>query len=239
MSNLTLAAICTLAGQIAKCPGFATQQGQMLNFVFDDLVQHQDLKVNRVTQSIVVQANSNGPFALEVDYQRTYDLFFMQNNLPYFLNSITMRQYDEEFKDPSIANYPYEYATDLSTQAKVTANALLTNSKGLLFIYPQSSGQITLTHRYMVIQPTYALPQNDATTIPWFEDQDYLVTATAARLMKVTDDERQPKFEAQALGMLKRHLIMEGDEQQTVKNVRLDPRRFHSRRSLKPTKVTD
>lgn len=239
MSNLTLSAICSLAGQIAKCPGFATQQGQMLNFVFDDLVQHQDLKVNRVTQSIVVQANSNGPFALEADYQRTYDLFFMQNNLPYFLNSITMRQYDEEFKDPSIANYPYEYATDLSTQAKVAANLLLANSKGLLFIYPQSSGQITLTHRYMVIQPTYALPQNDAVTIPWFEDQDYLVTATAARLMKVTDDERQPKFEATALAMLKRHLIMEGDEQQTVKNVRLDPRRFHSRRSLKPTKVTD
>jgi hypothetical protein len=32
---------------------------------------------------------------------------------------------------------------------------------------------------------------------------------------------------------------MEGDEQQVVKSVRLDPRRFHTNRTLKPTKITD
>jgi hypothetical protein len=39
--------------------------------------------------------------------------------------------------------------------------------------------------------------------------------------------------------MLRIHLIMEGDEQRVVQSVRLDPRRFHSNRSLKPTKITD
>jgi hypothetical protein len=39
--------------------------------------------------------------------------------------------------------------------------------------------------------------------------------------------------------MLATHIIMEGDEQAVVKSVRLDPRRFHTNRTLKPTKITD
>ena len=37
--------------------------------------------------------------------------------------------------------------------------------------------------------------------------------------------------------MLKPHLIMEGDEQSAVHEIKLDPRKFKSNRSLKPTKV--
>ncbi|ENZ77478.1 MULTISPECIES: hypothetical protein [Ralstonia] len=226
---LTAAQIVAYALQIAKCPGFTSQGGQSLNLVLQDLCLHRDLKVNRKTQSIVVQANSNGPFNLEADYNRTYDLFFSQNNLPYFLHPISMEEYDQEFKDPSIANYPYEFATDLSPVAF--------GGVGLLYIYPQSSGQITLTHRYMVQQADILTPETSA-TVPWFSDTDYLIHATAYRMMRITDDERHDRFVKEAEEMLRTHLIMEGDEQAVVKQVRLDPRRFHTNRALKATKVT-
>lgn len=191
---------------------------------------HRDLKINRVTAYITAQAATNGPFNLEADYLRTYDLFYSQNNLPYFLYQISTKEYDAEFKDPSIANYPYEFATDLSPQA---AGGL-----GLLFIYPQSSGQLTLTHRYMLQRADMVSPETSA-LIPWFPYTDYLIHATAYRMMRITDDDRYDRYVAEAEKMLRIHLIMEGDEQSVVKSVQLDPRRFKSNRTLKPTKITD
>lgn len=234
MAYLQAQQIVARACAIAKCPGFTMQGGIYLNMALEDLWLHRDLKINRVTESINVQANNYGPFTLPLNYLRTYDLFFQQNNLPYFLNPISTQEWDQEFKDPSIANYPYEFMTILVDET--TAQGL--NSAGNLFIYPQSSGLITLTHRYMVKQPDIATPET-STIIPWFPDQDYLIKATASRLMDETDDTRKESFLAQCDAMLRIHLIMEGDEQQVVKSVRLDPRRFHSNRSLKPTKITD
>ena len=236
MAYLQSQQIVNLALQIAKCPGFTSQGGMFLNMVLEDLWLHRDLKVNRITEYITVQANDYGPFTLPQNYNRTYDLFFEQNNLPYFLNPISTQEYDAEFKDPSIANYPYEFMTILYDET--TALQQVPPSAGQLFIYPQSSGQIVLTHRYMVRQPDIATPET-STVIPWFSDQDYLITATAARLMQITDDTRRPEFLKEAATMLGIHLIMEGDEQQVVKSVKLDPRRFHTNRTLKPTKVTD
>jgi hypothetical protein len=236
MAYLTAQQIVTLACQIAKCPGFLAQGGQFLNMTLEDLWLHRDLKINRKTEFVTVQANLYGPFVLPQNYQRTYDLFFQQNNLPYFLNPISTEEYDQEFKDPSIANYPYEFMTILYDE--VQALQQVPPSAGQLFIYPQSSGQIVLTHRYMVKQPDINTPESSA-TIPWFPDQDYLITATAARLMQITDDARRDSFVAECDKMLRIQLIMEGDEQQVVKSVKLDPRRFHSNRTLKPTKITD
>jgi hypothetical protein len=224
--------IVSLACSIAKCPGYIVQGGQYMNIVLQDLWMHYDLKVNRVTQSLVVQANSNGPFNLEADYARTYDMFYLQNNLPYFLHPVSAEEFDQEFKDPSISNYPYEYQTDLSTQAQVASG-----TAGLFYIYPQSSGQITLTHRYMVQQPDITNPQTSA-VVPWFTDADYLIKAIAYRLMDITGDDRRESFMKSCADMLRTHLIMEGDEQAIVKAVKLDPRTFRGNRSVKPTKVT-
>ena len=88
MAYLTSQQIVTLACQIAKCPGFLAQGGQFLNMTLEDLWLHRDLKINRKTEFITVQANLYGPFVLPQNYQRTYDLFFRQNNLPYFLNPL-------------------------------------------------------------------------------------------------------------------------------------------------------
>lgn len=230
---LTAAQICTLAARIAKCPGFTTQSGQMLNLALDDLCQHRDLQINRASTTVDVTSGSNGPFNLTNDYLRTYDLFFEQNGLPYFLRPISMEQYDAEFKDPQVANYPYEFAVDTSPLASDPSAGI-----PLLYIYPQSSGAITLTHRYMIRRSEISSPESSS-TVPWFDDQDYLIHAVASRLMKITDDSRWESYEKMAEEMLRPSLIMEGTEQKVVKEVKLDPRRFRSNRSLKPTKVTN
>ncbi|MHB9838515.1 hypothetical protein Q8F57_027175 [Paraburkholderia terrae] len=234
MAYLQAQQIVQRACAIAKCPGWLSQGGIYLNMVLEDLWLHRDLKINRVTEPLVVAANNYGPFTLPLNYLRTYDLFFLQNNLPYFLHPISTEEWDQEFKDPSIANYPYEFMTLLYDETTAQAN----NSAGQIFIYPQSSGQITLTHRYMVKQPDISTPES-STVIPWFPDQNYLIKATAVELMGETDDTRQESFRAQCETMLRTHLIMEGDEQAVVKSIRLDPRRFHTNRTLKPTKITD
>lgn len=220
----------------AKCPNYLQLGGRKLNLVLNDLVLHRDLQMNRVTIPINVSAASNGPFNLAADYLRTYDLFYFipitspNAGLPQFLDNVGLRVFDSEFKDPSIANYPYEFATDLSPQA--------TQQPGLLYIYPQTSGSVTLTHRYMINRADIVTPESSG-LIPWFPDQDYLVKATAVHLMEITDDSRHDAWVKQCEDMLRTHLIMEGDEQGTVHEVRLDPRRFKSNKVMRPTKVTD
>lgn len=242
-------AICLLASQVAKGgPGMVAIAGQWLNIVLENLKFKYNLQMNRVTVPITVQAAAYGPFPLEADYLRTYDLFYQmpasggatQSSVTIFLNPVTMEQFDAEFKSPSISNYPFEFANDLSTDAQVwsggSQGAGTKLSSGNMFIYPQSSAQLTLTHRYMKDQPDIASPQS-ATAAPWFPYTDYLVEATAAGLMGVTGDSRKPEYEASALDKLRPYLIQEGDEQQTVHSVRLDPRRFRLHTGLRPTKA--
>ena len=236
MSVLTCQQICLRAAQIAKGPGFLQQAGQSLNMILEDLVLNKNLKMNRVTQPISLPANTFGPINLEADYLRTYDLFYAMpsvggasnvNGITMFLSPITMKQMDAEFKDPSTANYPYEFATDLSPQS---AGGL-----GLLYVYPQSSGILPLTHRYMVQRPWITTPESSS-AIPWFNFARYLITAVAADIMMDTGDDRRKAFLDEAAVLLQPYLIMEGDEQETVHNIALDPRRFRSNRSLRLTK---
>lgn len=120
--------ICLLASREAKGgTGMVAIAGQYLNLELEDLKLNRDLKINRVTQLLTIPPGTYGPFALEADYLRTYDMFYpmpaslgaTQSGMIIFLNPITMEQFDAEFKSPSVANYPYEFATDLSTQAQV------------------------------------------------------------------------------------------------------------------------
>lgn len=221
--------IVTDACTVAKAPGMTAIGGRQLNLTLRDLCLHRDLKMNRKQHSITVTAGSNGPFSLPTDYLRTYDLFYEINNFPYFLFPLSQEQYDQLFKDPSIANYPYAYATDLTAQA--------TQSAGSLYVFPQSNIALSLTHRYMIDRSDISTPESSS-TVPWFPDQDYLVHATAARIMKFTDDSRWEAFEKSAEDMLRTHLIIgDGDEQQVVKMVKLDPQRFHLNRTIRPTKL--
>ena len=225
---ITSAQIVQRACAIAKAPGYTSQGGQYLNLTLNDLVLHRDLKMLREQESITIQIGINGPFPLPTNYLRTYDLFYTVNNFPYFLFPLSQEEYDQLFKDPSIANYPYAYATDLTAQQ--------TQGAGSLFIFPQSTTALTLTHRYMINMPDIVTPESSS-TIPWFPDQDYLIHSTATRLMKETDDARYERFREDGDMMLRIHLITDGDEQKVVKEIRLDPQRFHMNRTLRPTKL--
>lgn len=225
---MTAAQIVADACAICKAPGFTAQGGRALNLVLNDLVLHRDLKMNRVSSTINVGIGNNGPFNLEANYLRTYDLFYLVNSTPCFLRPATQEQYDAEIKT-GIQGYPYEYTTDLSPQAS--------QLPALLYIYPQSNVAITMTHRYMLDQADITTPES-STVVPWFQDQDYLVTATAMRLMKITDDQRYERFETDCEALLRKHIIMEGDDQKIVREVRLDPRRFKMKGNLSADKLT-
>ena len=199
-----------------------------MNFVLDDLSMHRNLKVNLVTAPIVVPANNNGPFNLESDYLRTYDMFFLVSGEPYFLSPCSLKEKDQEIQQAGQSNYPYEWASDLSGKPTV--------GYGIFYIYPQSNTGLTLTHRYYLRQAQIVSPETSA-TVPWFEDQDYLIQAVAARMMRITDDDRYDRFMADCEHMIGKHLLTEGDEQQVVKEVQLDPRRFRVGGSNRPTKL--
>lgn len=232
--------ICLLASRIAKGgTGMVSLAGQCLNLVLEDLWLVRDLKVNRVTQYPVIKPATYGPFDLPAKYARTYDMWYplptsggaTDSSMTQFLAPITMEQFDAEFKSPSISNYPYEFATDLSQEA-LTASA---NGSGYFYVYPQTSGQITLTHRYMVKRDALVTPESSS-TVPWFAHTQYLVNATAAQMMGITGDDRAAEYAMKAEKMLAPYLIQEGDEQQAVHNIKLDPRHFHFNKGLKPTK---
>jgi hypothetical protein len=225
---LSASQIVADACSIAKCPGYLALGGRSLNLVLNDLVLHRNLKINLISSTIIVNPASNGPFTLEANYLRTYDLFYLVSGEPFFLNPCSLKELDQEPQAAGLSNYPYEWATDLSPNAA--------GLQGNLYVYPQSNSGVTLTHRYYLEQADIATPEASA-VIPWFPDQDYLLNATAVRLMRITDDDRQGKFEADCERMLELHLMTEGDEQQVVKEVALDPRRFRVGGSNRPTKI--
>lgn len=226
--SITASQIVQDACAIAKCPGMLSLGGRQLNLVLSDLVLHRNLKVNLVSSNINIVANSNGPFNLELNYLRTYELLYYIEDQPYFLNPSNRAQFDAEPNKNTTSNYPYEWATDLSP----VANGL----PGLLYIYPQSNQNLTMIHRYFVQRDDITNPET-SNAIPWFSDQDYLTMATAVRLMRTTDDVRYDRFVADCSRMLESHLLTEGDEQQVVKEVKLDPRRFRVSGAVKPTKL--
>lgn len=226
---LTAQQICVLAATIAKLPGGVVFAGQMLNLTLDDLVLNRNLKMNRITSILTIPANSNGPFNLEDDYLRTYDMFYMQDGFPFFLNQITQDQMDAEIISPQVNNYPYEFSTDISAQGD--------NPPGLatMTIYPQIVTQTDFTHRYMVRRAQLVTPESSG-VIPWMQDQDYLIHATATRMMKITDDDRWDAYEKKGEELLMKHLLMQGDEQKAVITVARDPRRWRNTKSLPNTK---
>lgn len=213
---------------IAKCPGFLAQGGRALNLVLSDLVLHRNLKVNLVSTTVAVTANNLGPYDLESDYLRTFEFFYILDGAARFLNQANRKQYDADSNPVTNATYPYEFATDLSPQA--------IGLPALMYLFPASGTNLSLTHRYFIKRADISSPESN-TAIPWFEDQDYLVQATAMRMMRITDDSRYAMFVGMCDKLLETHLVIEGDENSVVKEVQLDPRRFSFKGRVRATKL--
>jgi hypothetical protein len=228
---MTIAEICSLARQIAKAPaGYTVQSGQFYNLVCRDLLWHRDLRMNLQMETIAVPANSNGPFAGASNYLRTYDMWYLINGQPFFMDPVELSKYDTELQAPQLSDFPYEFAVDSSPQAQQLPQ--------LIYIYPQANTPLSVTHRYFGTQPEILNPESN-NSVPWFDDQDYLVHATAQKLMALTDDTRYLEFMKVGEQMLRKHLIMEGDKSNLTARIKLDPQLYRRTRSSRPTKLTD
>jgi hypothetical protein len=227
--------IVTDACTIAKAPGFLSTGGRFLQSTLNDLALHRNLKSLLTKTPVTLIQNSNGPFSLPLDYLRPYDFTYTILGYTYEMEQIDLEKYDLLFKDQSVANFPIKFATDLSGDSAIPPTA------PLVYVYPQSNATVTATLRYFKKIAEMAAPLETNVNVPWFEDQEYLRCDVARQLFAITDDERSGEFggpEGLCERLLRKHLLMEGDEQKVVKPIRLDPNTFRPGGRLRATKAT-
>lgn len=230
---LTAAQICTRAAQIARVPGFATQAGQSLNFVLSDLCQTYDFSITKKTYSFnfnASQLNSLGQAFqnLPDDYLRGIrnECFYVISGVPYPMIPMDQEEGDMLVQQAGLQNYPVFFWTDMS-RSQATNNA--TGAVPVMLFWEVPSGAYPATVRYYSQMPDIATPETSA-TVPWFPNQDYLITRTAGELMKDADDERAPAYLGDepmgAKGILRNYLQMQGDKGNRAQSVKLDRRSF-------------
>jgi hypothetical protein len=242
--------ICTLALQISNTPGWTTQAGQLLNVILSDLAQSYNFSQNEKTfaltfdTSTVYQNNlaGAGPNILPADYLRALNrenIYYIQG-VRYVLIILEQWEYDALVQTAGWTSYPQFGYADLALQAPFAGQ------KGLM-VWPPASGAYTVQIRYYA-QPTDITNPASSATVPWFPNQDYLVTRLAGELMKIADDERTQAFigsddegkdtPGSAAQILRRYLKLKDDPLGRVHRVDLDRRFFGSSfRSLPNTKI--
>jgi hypothetical protein len=241
---LTAAQIITLSLQIAKAPGYTAQAGQLLNVVLSDLAQTYDLDAATAifNFSFVVDngsGNGSGPYNLPADFLRCNpdDVFYTIQGVPFPMINKSTQEYDWLVQQPGIASYPLYYATDLKGQGQNPA------TPAQMFVWPPASGAYPVTVRYFRQMPDYATPEG-STAIPWFQNQNYLITRLAGELMKITDDTRWNEFlsdkeDSDGAGdILRKYLKLQGDSSARPKTVRLARQRFGRNFNLLPNTKT-
>lgn len=211
---LTAAQICTIARQVAKCPGYTAQSGELLNAILNNLCQTYDFDVARGTTTITLGSTS-GPYNLAADYLRTRpgEMFYPVSGVPYVMINISIEEYDRLVQQAGINAYPEFFATRMET------------SPPSLYVWPPPSGAYVVTNRYQKQMPDITTPET-ATDIPWFPNQQYLLRQLEAELMTLTDDDRQPDYEKQAADLLRNYLELKDDSLDRAKQVSLDKRSF-------------
>jgi hypothetical protein len=222
--------ICTLATQIAKCPGYTQQAGQFLNATLQDLCQNYDLDAALGTFTFSFNSatgQGSGPYTLPSDYLRTQvkdgkdEFFYTINGVPYPLIQVTKAEYDWLVQTPGFMSYPYNYATDLS------------QIPPQLFVWPPASGSYPCVLRYYKLMPDIPSPEVSSST-PWFLNTQILINWVAGRLMQITGDERAPEYlsdndELAPIGagtLLRRYLKNVEDREGAVHTVGKDRRRW-------------
>lgn len=227
---LTAAQIVTLATQISKTPGMVSQAGQRLNVILQELAQTYDLDDARgvfnftfnVQQAPGFGLNS-GPYLLPADYLRTEAgrQFYTVAFQPYELTRIEQQDYDLLTQQPGFNDFPRNFTVDMSQSPPVE------------FVWPPPSISTSVLVRYFRQMPDITTPESSA-TVPWFRNQQYLITRLAGEMMALADDDRADKFltdkeeiNPQGAGViLRRFLNMKDDPEGRAKVVTLDRRRF-------------
>lgn len=217
---LTSAQIVTLACQIAKCPGFTSQAGQFLNAIMADLCQMYDFEIARGSYSFSFNSGvgtGGGPYTLPSDWLRGKDksIFYTIDGVPYPMVNINLDEFDDLTKTAGLNSYPTYYTTDMS------------QSPPNMYVWPPASGAYPVTARYYKKMPDITTPETSS-SVPWFQNQQYLITELAARLMDLTDDDRKEVKRNEAKDILTHFLKMKDDPGGRVQSVTLDRRNFNN-----------
>jgi hypothetical protein len=225
--------IVTLACQTAKCPGYTSQAGQLLNSILQEVAQTYDIatgakqtfRFNFNPGLIANVGNSiygSGPYPLPTNYLRAIkgECFWTLNGVVYDMIPVDLDEFDHLVQQPGIQSYPYVFATDTSLEDVPYP---------CLYVYSPPSGAYPVTIRYYALPADIAAPETSA-SIPWFTYQAYLLRRLAGELMAITGDDRMDSFlgdsPAGAQGMLNRFLKLKDDNSNRPKRISLDRRSF-------------
>lgn len=229
---LTCQQIVTLATQIAKCPGYTSQAGQLLNMILGDLCDTYDFAAARKTYyfnfnpSLVAAVGNSiygsGPYPLPADYLRAIEgeVFWTLQGVVYNMIPVDLAEFDHMVQQAGIQSYPYIFATDTS---------LNDNATPVVYVYAPPSGAYPVTVRYFAKMPDITTPETSS-TVPWFQNTAYLKTRLAGELMQLTGDDRAAEWLGEsptgAQGILNRFLKNKDDNSNRAMQIKLDRRSF-------------
>lgn len=223
---LTSAQIVSLATQIARCSGYTSQAGQLLNSILSDLAQTYDFALARTNTTIIFNSggySGSGPYPLPANFLRALPdgVFFTLYGITYMLTPIDLDEYDSLPQTTGFMSYPSCYTTNMEL------------SPPTMLVWPPASGSYVTTVRYYKQPVDIATPESSA-QVPWFPNVEYLITRLAGELMKFTNDDRITDFlvdtgrenDMSAPAILRRYLKMKDDRESRAQTVRHDPRVF-------------
>jgi hypothetical protein len=231
---LTSAQICARAAQIARVPGFTIQAGQSLNVVLNELCQDYDFDLAKKTYYFNLptsQINGNGQAwqNLPADYLRGIrnESFYIISGVPYPMIPMDLNEMDMLVQQAGVSSFPVFYTVDMSRNGMTNDGTL---GVPVMLIWMVPSGAYPATLRYYSQMPEIVNPDT-STAIPWFPNQNYLITRVAGQLMLDADDERAGAFLSdEVVGgsgwLLRKYLQMKDDTGDRAQTVTLDRRRF-------------
>ena len=221
---LTAQQLVTYALQIAKAPGYTTQAGDLLNGRLASLARRFDFDVLLKSTTFSLPAAVQ-QYSLPTDYVRAHELWYYIGGLPQPMRQISLPDYDRINLGSVAMSYPTMYASDPST------------SPVTLYLYPMPNAQILYYLRYWS-QPADIANPATSSSVPWFPDSDYLLTALAGDIMRLTDDTRQLQYAQEAENKLMAFLKMQGDRENHAQTVSLGNSFRGGAGRLPPSKVT-
>jgi len=195
-----------------------------LNMILSDICQAYDISLARKTLSFVtptaVNALGQAFMALPADYLRARknECIYYINFVPYPLIPVDLDENDALVTQAGMANQPIFFSSDMST------------TPATAYFWPQPSGGFPAIIRYQSQMPDIT----DTSLVPWFPNQNYLLTRLTGELCKGVDDDRanslltdKEEVNVGGAGVILRHFLQqEGDKSNRVLTVALDRRRF-------------
>lgn len=222
MLNVVLAELCqNYDFDIARGAFFFTFNAQ---FGGDDF----NLDFNSDFGPPLTGGMNSGPYTMPIDWLRARrdDVFYTIDGVKYVMINVDLAEYDSLVQQAGLMSYPQNYTVDLTIQ-NTTSNQL----QPKLYVWPPPAGGYAVTARYQRQMPDIVNPETSS-AIPWFPDQNYLITRVAGEMMKVTNDSRKDAFlgtsDTGAQGILNRYLKLANDDEDRAKRVTLDRRRFNN-----------